>query len=59
MENFYIDMGLSIVITLIRSIKGPKKIAQFRAVFRKINTLIAGVYGNDPEFKAIWTSLEE
>jgi len=54
MQDFYIDLGMSIVISLLKGLKGPNKIKQFKAVFLKVNKLIAGVYGNDPDFKAAW-----
>lgn len=58
METFYIDMGVSVVITLLRSLKGPEKKAKLKAVFLKINNLIAGVYGDDNAFKQAWKADE-
>lgn len=57
MNDILINMGLNIVITLLQSIKGPEKKKLFAKVFLKVNTLIAGIYKNDPEhpeFKATW-----
>lgn len=50
MGDFYTDLGVSIVITVLRQVKGAKKKAQFKKVFLKIHTLIQGVYGDDPDF---------
>lgn len=54
MDSFYIDLGVSVVISLLKSIKGPQKLAQFKKVFLKVNTLIHGVYGEDDDFKNVW-----
>ena len=54
MNDFLIDMAFSTIISLIKGIKGPEKKAKFRAVFRKVNTLIAGVYKDDAEFRGAW-----
>jgi hypothetical protein len=45
-----IDFAVSIVITTLRGLKGPKKKAQFKKVFLKVHTLIKGVYSDDPDF---------
>lgn len=54
MQDFLFDMGVSALITTLRSLKGPQKKATFKKVFLKINTLIKGVYGDDDEFKSVW-----
>lgn len=59
MDTFLIDMGLSIVITLLKGLKGAKKKAQLKAVFLKIHKLIFGIYGDDAEFQAVWGTSEE
>lgn len=51
MSDFYIDLGVSIVITLLRSIKGPDKKKKFKAMFLKVHNLIQQVYAGDEDFR--------
>ena len=58
MDQFYLDLGISVVITLLRSIKDEARKNKFRGAFLKVNKLIAGAYGDDPAFAEAWASEE-
>jgi len=51
--DFLFDLGISVLITTLRGLKGPAKKKQFKAVFLKITKLIVGTYGDDPDFQAV------
>lgn len=59
MNDFLFDLGISAIITTLRGLKGPQKKKQLRAVFLKVNKLIAGTYGDDKEFSATWGVSDE
>lgn len=49
--DFWFDLGVSVIITQLRNLKGAEKKKKLKAVFLKIHTLIKGVYGDDPDFQ--------
>ena len=51
--QFAIDLGISMLITALRSLKGPAKKKEFKAAFLKVTKLIVGVYGADPDFQEV------
>lgn len=53
-KDLLLDFGISILVTTLKSLKGPEKRKQFKAAFSKVNKLIAGVYGEDEDFRAVW-----
>lgn len=53
-REFLFDLGVSAIITTLRGLKAGKRKIQLRSVFKKINTMIAGVYGDDKDFQQVW-----
>lgn len=50
MNDIFIDLGFSTLFTLLKSLKGEKKKAQFKKVFLKLRNAIDATYSDDPDF---------
>lgn len=51
MNEFLISMGFSTLFTFLKSLKGEKNKAKYKAVVLKLYRAIQGSYGDDPDFQ--------
>jgi hypothetical protein len=50
MESIWFDIGVSVLLSTLKSLKGEKKKAQLKKVFLKVYTAIKMAYADDPDF---------
>lgn len=52
MDAFYIDLGISIVLSVIKqSVKNPKSKANLKAALLKVRNAINALYAGDEDFE--------
>lgn len=52
MDAFYIDLGISIVLSVIKqSVKNPSSKAKLKAALLKVRNAINALYLGDPDFE--------
>lgn len=51
MNDFLINMGLSTLFTFLKSLKGTKNKAKYKAAILKLYRSIQSAYSDDPDFQ--------